>query len=46
MSSTRGKSIVDYICVPHDVLKLCKNVRITSRKNIEKFNLFHLLGEE
>lgn len=44
--STRGKSIVDYICVPHDVLKLCKNVRITSRKNIEKFNLFHLLGEE
>lgn len=28
--STRGKSIVDYIFVPHDVLKLFKNFRIAS----------------
>lgn len=45
--STRGKSVVDYICVPHDIFKQCKNFRITNCKDlIEEFNLFRLLGEK
>ena len=44
--SGRGKSVVDYICVPHEVLKLVKSFKVISAKSIvENANLFHLIGE-
>lgn len=44
--SLRGKAVVDYICVPHDILEQCNDFKvITSRSIIENGNLVHLLGE-
>lgn len=44
--SGRGKSVVDYMCVPHDVLELCSSFQvITTRSVIEQNNLFQFLGE-
>ncbi|CAG2236293.1 unnamed protein product [Mytilus edulis] len=44
--SGRGKSVVDYICVPHDALKLIESFQvITARSIVENFNLFEFLGE-
>ncbi|VDI49336.1 Hypothetical predicted protein [Mytilus galloprovincialis] len=44
--SGRGKSVVDYMCVPHDILELCSSFQvITTRSVIEQNNLFQFLGE-
>ena len=44
--STRGKAVVDYICVPHDVIKDCMSFKIrTARSIIQDGNLAGLLGE-
>ncbi|CAC5396077.1 unnamed protein product [Mytilus coruscus] len=43
----RGKSVVDYMCVPHDVLELCSSFQvITTRSVIEQNNLFQFLGDK
>lgn len=45
--STRGHSVVDYICVPHDIFPLCENFRIISCNDIvERYNLTNFLGEK
>ena len=44
--STRGKAVVDYICVPHDVMENCVSFKVrTARSIIEDGNLSGLLGE-
>ncbi|CAC5405576.1 unnamed protein product [Mytilus coruscus] len=44
--SGRGKSVVDYICVPQDYLDQCISFEtITTRSIAEKANLFNFLGE-
>ncbi|CAC5380632.1 unnamed protein product [Mytilus coruscus] len=44
--SGRGKSVVDYMCVPHDVLELCSSFQvITTRSVIEQNNFFQFLGD-
>ncbi|CAG2190911.1 HMGCR [Mytilus edulis] len=44
--SGRGKSVVDYICVPHDVLEQLVSFEvITTCSIVEQSNLFSLLGE-
>ncbi|CAG2256686.1 unnamed protein product [Mytilus edulis] len=43
--STRGKSVVDYICVPHDVFDKCKKFEVLTAESIVNNNsLFGLLG--
>ena len=43
--STRGKAVVDYICVPHECYKNCSNLRVTSPESlVHRHNLQHLLG--
>ena len=27
--STRGKSVVDYMCVPHDCLRMCTSISVS-----------------
>ena len=42
---TRGKAVVDYICVPHDCYKNCSNFRVISPESlVHRHNLQHLLG--
>ena len=44
--STPGKAVVDYICVPHDVMKNTVSFKVrTARSIIEDGNLSGLLGE-
>ncbi|CAG2253308.1 unnamed protein product [Mytilus edulis] len=44
--SGRGKSVVDYICVPHDVLEQLVSFEvITTCSIVEQSNLYSLLGE-
>ena len=44
--STRGKAVVDYICIPHDTMAQCVNFKVrTARSIIEDGNLFGLLGD-
>ena len=44
--STRGKTVVDYMCVPHDVMEKCVSFKVrTARSIIEDGNLSTLLGE-
>ena len=44
--STRGKAIVDYICVPHETMELCVNFKVrTARSIIVGGNLVGLLGD-
>ena len=43
---TRGKAVVDYICVPHDVLEKCEYFKVnTMRSIIEDRKLTCLLDE-
>ena len=43
--STRGKSVVDYICVPHDCYKNCSNFRVISLESlVHRHKLHQLLG--
>ncbi|VDI60035.1 Hypothetical predicted protein [Mytilus galloprovincialis] len=43
--SKRGKSVVDYICVPHDVFDKCKKFEVLTAESIVNNNsLFGLLG--
>ena len=43
---TRGKSVVDYICIPHDVLSSCKSFEVIHTKDIvDAHNLHSLLGD-
>ena len=43
--SGRGSSVVDYICVPHDVFSSCKSFTvIPSNSLVEIHNLQNLLG--
>ena len=43
--STRGKAVVDYICVPHECYKNCSNFRVISPESlVHRHNLQHLLG--
>ena len=45
-SSSRGRAVVDYICVPHENFDQCVNFKVmTSRSVIDKGNLTQLLGE-
>lgn len=45
--SPRGHSIVDYVCVPHDIYTKCKKFRIVyCNELVEQFNLTNLLGEK
>ena len=44
--STRGKAIVVYICVPHEVFENCRHFKVrTSRSIIQTGTITHLLGE-
>lgn len=44
--STRGHSVVDYICLPLDNFTLCQNFQITKCTDlVERYNLYHRLGE-
>ena len=44
--SSRGRAVVDYICVPHENFDQCVNFKVmTSRSIIDKGNLTQLLGE-
>ena len=44
--STPGKAVVDFICVPHDVMENCVSFKVrTARSIIEDGNLSGLLGE-
>ena len=44
--SMKGKSVVDYLCVPHDVFKQCKDSRVIQIQTIiDNYNLHGLLGE-
>ena len=43
--STRGKAVVDYICVPHDCYKNCSNFQVTTPETlVHRHKLQHLLG--
>ena len=43
--STRGKAVVDYICVPHECYKNFSNFRVISPESlVHRHNLQHLLG--
>lgn len=45
--STRGQSVVDYICVPHDVFPQCKDFCIVNCNSvIEELSAMNLLGEK
>ena len=42
---TRGKAVVDYVCVPYDCFKNCSNFRVISPESlVHKYQLQHLLG--
>jgi hypothetical protein len=42
---SKGKSVVDYICVPHDCLKACENFEVISVESIiDRFKLQSLIG--
>lgn len=44
--STRGHSVVDYICLPLDNFTLSQNFQITKCTDfVERYNLYHHLGE-
>ena len=44
--STRGHSIVDYICVPHDIFNQCSNFRVIPCYSIvENAGIVSLQGE-
>lgn len=44
--STRGHSVVDYICIPLDNFTLCQNFQITKWTDlVERYNRNHRLGE-
>ena len=43
--STRGKAVVDYVCVPHDVLEQCLDFKIYNCNDmIDSFNLTEHIG--
>lgn len=45
--SSRGQSVVDFTCVPHDIFNQRENFRIFNCKDItEQHSLFQLLGEK
>ena len=44
--SGRGKAVVDYICVPHDIFSRCKYFNVVTVQEItDQFALHELLGE-
>ena len=44
--STKGKSVVDYLCFPHDVFRQCKDFRVIQIQTIiDNYNLHGLLGK-
>ena len=44
--STRGKAVVDYICIPDDIMEQCVDFKVrTARSIIEDGNLCGLLGD-
>lgn len=45
--SSRGQSVVDFLCVPYDIFHQCENFRIINCKYIkEQYSLFQLLGKK
>ncbi|CAC5382451.1 unnamed protein product [Mytilus coruscus] len=43
--SLKGKAVVDYVCVPHDIVENCKNFEIiTCNEIIESKRIQHLIG--
>ena len=43
--SGRGRAVVDYICVPHDIFQQCNTFKVISvNPNIQENNLHSLLG--
>ena len=43
--STRGKAVVDYVCVPHDVLEQCLDFKIYNCNDmIDSFNITEHIG--
>ena len=44
--NSRGKSVVDYMIVPHDVLNMCKSFEVLNcEKLVDDANLVHLISE-
>ena len=44
--SNKGLSVVDYICVPHDLFKHCQSFKVVMVSSIiEEFDLHGLLSE-